>query len=108
MMMQEGMGTVLIVAVTGHLRGEGDHLVLTKEKEEALIMVEVRVLLLHTERKGAVLNMDADVALVLTRNQGVAVPSMVGTAGAMRALAGGRESRALLSTAAVQATGERG
>lgn len=105
--MLEGMDTVLKDAVIGHLKGEGVHLVLTKEKEEALIMAEVQVLLLHTERKGPVLIMAEDVAQVLTRNQGVAVPSTVGTVEAMIALAGGRESQAL-SIAAVQTVRERG
>jgi len=107
-MMLEEMDTVLKDAVIGHLKGEGDHLVLTKEKEEALIMAEELVLLLPTERKGPVLTMVEDVAQVLTRNQDVAVPSMVVTAEAMIALAGGRESQALLSTAAVPTTRERG
>lgn len=69
--MQEGMDRVPIDAVIGHLKGEDDHLLLTKEKEGALIMVEGVVPLLHTGRKGPVLIMAEDVVQVLTRDRGV-------------------------------------
>lgn len=104
--MQEGMGTFLKDTVIGHLKGEDDHLVLTKEKEEALTMAEVLVLLLHIERKGQALIMAEGAAQVHTKNQGVAVLSTVAAAEAMRALAGETESLAP-STVAVPTTRER-
>ena len=108
MMMQEGTDTVLKDAVIGHLKGEDDHLLLTREKEGALTMAEVVVPLLHTKGKGPVLITAEDVAQVLTREQGVAVPSMVATATeAMRVLGGGRGVQAP-GTAAVLTTRERG
>lgn len=69
--MQEGMDRVPIDAVIGHLIGGDDRLLLTKEKEVALIMAEGVVPLLRTERKGPVLIMGEDVARVLTRDRGV-------------------------------------
>lgn len=84
--MQEGMDTVPIDAVIGHLKGEDGHLVLAREKEGALTMAEELVRLLHTEGTGRVLVMGEDI------DQGVEVRSMAATAEAMGARGGGRDT----------------
>lgn len=109
MMMQERTDTILKDTVIGHQKGEDDHLVLTKEKEGALIMADGVVMLLHIKGKGPVLIMGEDEAQVLTREQDVVVVlSMVATATeAMRALKGGIELQTP-GTVAVLTTRERG